>query len=105
MVRYGGSLGIAVLLIVAGFWYVQLAERSIDRRIRQILRAAKAAGEMPPGIDPEAADLPDIGVPSPASEMRRIQIAHLLVAWRFQLIPLVLIGSLAIARMLGPRRR
>jgi hypothetical protein len=104
VLRYGASLGVAFLLIAAGFLYVRLAERSIEKRIRQGLREAKAAGELPPEIDSEAASLPDLGVRLTASAMRRIQLAHLLVAWRFVLIPLALIVSLAIARILERRR-
>ncbi len=99
MVRYGASLAVAMLLIVAGALYVRHAERSIEQQMRQRLREAKAAGNLPPEIDPESANLTNLGVLLPASEMRRIEFAHLLVAWRFVLIPLVLLGSLVVARL------
>ena len=103
MVRYGVSLAVAMLLIVAGALYVRQAERSIEQQMRQRLREAKATGNLPPEIDPDAADLAKLGVPISASEMRRIELAHLLVAWRFVLIPLVLLGSVLVARLLNRR--
>jgi hypothetical protein len=103
MVRYGASLAVAMLLIVAGALYVRQAERSIEQQMRQRLREAKAAGNLTPEIDPESANLTDLGVLLPASEMRRIELAHLLVAWRFVLIPLVLLGSLVVARLVKHR--
>jgi hypothetical protein len=104
MLRDGGSFVVAILLIIAGIVYVRLTERSIEQRIRQDLRKAKAEGKLRPEIDPEAAELMDIGVPVTTSEMRRIEVAHLLSAWRFVLIPLALIGSLALARLFHRRR-
>jgi hypothetical protein len=103
MVRYGGTLAVAMLLIVAGFLYVRQLERSIEQQVRQRLGEAKAAGKLPPEIEPEGTDLTGIGVHLPVSEMRRSELAHLLVAWRFVLIPLVLLGSLVVARMLKRR--
>jgi hypothetical protein len=89
-----------MLLIAVGALYVRQVERSIEQRMRQRLREAKAAGKLPPEIEPEAANLTDLGVLSPASDMCRIELAHLLVAWRFILIPLVLLGSVMVARLL-----
>jgi hypothetical protein len=103
MVRYGGRLAVAMLLIVAGMLYVPQVERSIEQQMRQRLKGAKAAGKLLPEIDPETADLADVGVPLSASEMRRIELAHLFVAWRFVLIPLVLLGSFLVARLLNSR--
>ncbi len=94
-------LAVAVLLIEAGVPYVRQVERSVEQRFRHALREAKAAGKLLPGVDPETAPRADLGIPMTASEMRRIELAHLLVAWRLVLIPLVLIGSLAIARWTG----
>ena len=104
MVSYAGGFVVAILLIIAGILYVLLTERSIEQRIRRDLRKAKAEGKLGPEIDPEAANLMDIGVPVTASEMRRIEVAHLLIAWRFVLIPLALIGSLVLARLLQRTR-
>lgn len=100
MSRYGICLAIATLLIVAGAVYVRQVQRSVEQQVRQRLRDAKAAGDLPPGIDPEAPGLRDVGVPLPASEIRRLGFAHLLITWRYVLIPLVLLGSLGIARVL-----
>ena len=71
--------------------------------MRQRLREAKAEGTLPPGIDPEAPELPAMGFPMTAPEMRRIQLAQLLFAGRFVLIPPVLLAGLAVARVF--RRR
>jgi hypothetical protein len=102
-VRYVGSLAVAMILIAAGVLYVTQVERSIERQMRHVLREAKAAGKLPPEIDPEAVNLTDLGVLLPASEMRRIELAHFLVAWRFVLISLVLLGSLVVARLVKHR--
>lgn len=106
--RYGIAMAVAVLLIGAGMVYVRQVDRSIDERIRQTLREAKASGTLPPGIDPEQPVLPAFGVDLPDSDVRRVKIANALVAWRLVLIPMVLLGSLGIARMFkrkSPRAR
>lgn len=104
MMRYAISLAVAVLLIAAGAGYVRYVEQSFEQQARQRLREAKAAGKLPPEIDPEAPELPAMGFPLTAPEMRRIQIAQLLVAWRLVLILTVLLASLAIARIIRRRR-
>jgi hypothetical protein len=104
MLRYVACLAIAALLILAGVLYVRQVEHSVGERIRRELREAKAAGKLPSEIDPEADDLAGVGVPLPASEIRRIELAHLLVAWRVVLIPLVALGSVTIAYLLKRRR-
>jgi hypothetical protein len=95
--RYGLALALAVSIIGVGMVFVRQTERSIEKRARQTLREAKASGKLPAGIDPERANLPDIGFPLSPTEIRRLKIAHLLVDWRLILIPLVLLGSLGVA--------
>jgi hypothetical protein len=102
--RYGIALIIAVILIAAGAFYVRHVERSVEQRVRQSLREAKAQGGLPPDIDPEQADLTSFGVDLPATELSRVQLAHFLVAWRLVLIPTVLLMSLGIARIVGSKR-
>jgi hypothetical protein len=104
LVRYGIALAVAVLLIGAGALYVRQVTRSVEHKVRQALREAKAAGQLPPEIDPEQVPLVDFGVDLPASEILRVKLAHLLVIWRFVLVPMVLLGSLGIARMLRQGR-
>jgi hypothetical protein len=98
-VRYGIALVVAVLLIGAGALYARQATRSVEQIARQALREAKAAGQLPPEFDPERTDLADFGIDLPASEMRRLKLAHFLIVWRFVLIPMILLGSLGIARI------
>jgi hypothetical protein len=102
--RYGIAVVVAVLLIGAGAWYVRQTYQSIEQIARQALRDAKAAGELPPGFDPEQANIADFGIELPASEMRRVKLANFLIAWRFVLIPMVVLGSLGIARITRKKR-
>ena len=103
MVRYAATLAVAMLLIATGALYVRQVEHSSEQQVRQRLGEVKAAGKLPPEIDPEAVEFTNLGVPLPASETHRIELAHLLVAWRFILIPVVLLGSLMVARLLKRR--
>lgn len=98
--RYGVCLAVAVLLIVARFVFVWQVQRSVEQQVRQQLRDAKAADRLPLGIDPDGPSLSDVGVPLPASEMRRMGFVHLLVTWRYVLIPLGLLASLGSVRLL-----
>ena len=101
--RYAIALAAAALLIAFGVAYVQQTNRLFEQRFRQTLREAKAAGNLPPEIDAEHADLANFGVDLPPSDVLRLKFAHFLVAWRFVLIGIVLLSSLGIARIL--RRR
>lgn len=103
-VRYGIALAVASLVIGASALYVRQVERSVEQRIRQALREAKAAGQLPPEIDPEQTDFADFGVNLPASITRRIKLAHFFIAWRSVLISLALLGSLGVARILRRKR-
>lgn len=98
--RFGVALAVAVLIIALGVLFVRHTQRSIEQRFRQGLREARINGKLPPGIDPEKANPGDFGIMLSAAEMRRLEIANLLVARRIVLIPLVLMVSLGIARLL-----
>jgi hypothetical protein len=102
--RYSLALAVAGLLISAGVLFVWLTERSVEQRLRQALRAAKAAGKLPPEIDVETADLGNFGVQLPPAEMFRVSIAQLFISWRFILVLLILLGSLGLAHLLGRER-
>ncbi len=97
--RYGIAIVLAATIIGAGAFYVRRVERSVEQKARNALKQAKAAGQLPPEIDPDRVN--DLGIQLTASEMRRVQIAHGLVALRFVLIPLILLGSLGIATLLS----
>ncbi|MDR3622623.1 MAG: hypothetical protein P4L85_24945 [Paludisphaera borealis] len=101
--RYGIAVALAILLIGAVVYYVRRVQWSTEQQIRKALREAKDAGELPPDVDVERMDLVDVGIPLSNLDMRQVQLAHLLVALRFFLIPTVIILSLAVARLL-PRR-
>ncbi len=98
--RYWVALVVAGLIIALGVMFVWHTQRSSEERFRQGLREARIKGTLPPGIDPDPANPGDFGIMLSAAEMRRVEIANLFVAWRFVLIPLVLIVSLGVARLL-----
>ncbi len=98
--RYWVALAVAVLIIALGVLFVWHTQHSIEQRFRQGLREARVKGMLPPGIDPEQANPGDFGIMLSAAEMRRVEIANLFIARRFVLIPMVLIVSLGVARLL-----
>lgn len=103
--RYAIALVAASTLIVAGVLFVRHTEESVEVLFRQGLRDAKAAGQLPPGIDPEQSDPRDFGIDLPAPVARRVMISHILVTKRFVFIPAVIVVSLGIARSLKRRNR
>ena len=103
--RYGIAAVVAALIIGAGALYARQVGRSVEGYVRQALREAKAAGQLPPDIDPEHAEFRDFGVNLPASLTREVDVAHFMIVWRAALIPAVLLGSLGAARFLGRKRQ
>jgi hypothetical protein len=95
--RYVLAIVVIGVLVAAGAAFVSQTERSVDRLIRQGLREAKAAGQLPEGVDPDQPELPAFGVQLPDSMMWRIKLSHFLLAWRFVLVGLLILASLATA--------
>ncbi len=102
--RYGIALVTSLLIIGVGTLYVRQANRSFEVKFHQILRDARTAGQLPPEFDAEQANFEDFGVNLPDSEMRRMDVVHFLIRWRFVLIPMVLLASLGIARISKQKR-
>ncbi len=100
MIRYGIALVVATLIIALGAAFVNQTQQAVEQPFRKALRDAKAAGTLPAEIDPETAQLRDFGVEVSPELMHRLQIAHLLIQWRYALIAIVVVGCLGIARVL-----
>jgi hypothetical protein len=106
--RYVVALVAAGVLIGAGAAFVFQMDRSMERVMRlfrQVLREAKAAGQLPEGIDPEQARVADFGFNVPPSMMWRIAVSHFLVAFRFVLAALLILASLGTAHVFRSRGR
>ena len=101
--RYVLAMVVTGILVAAGVAFVSQTERSVERIFRQALRDAKAAGQLPEGIDPETARRDDFGLEVPSSLMWRIRLSHFLERFRFVLIALLAVGSLAVAHALRSR--
>ena len=64
---------------------------------------AKTAGELSPDIDLDQGDFTDFGTEVSAAEMLQLSLLDFWFAYRMILIPMIIIGSLAAARMMDPR--
>lgn len=100
--RYALALLVAGLILGAGTYFVWQTRRSFEGRMRQMLRVAEADGQVTPDVEP-VQTLRDFGVEISPAEMRRLQVADLLARRRFVLIPVVLLGCLSVAYVLGKR--
>jgi hypothetical protein len=97
--RYVVAVIVAGVLIGAGATFVSQTDRSIERLFRQTLREAKAAGQLPEGIDPEQTRVADFGLDLPPGMMWRIRISHFLTAFRFVLAAMLILASLGTAHV------
>jgi hypothetical protein len=95
--RYVVAVIVAGVLIGAGATFVSQTNRSVERLFRQTLREAKAAGQLPEGIDPEHARVADFGRNFSPGMMWRIRVSHFLFAFRFVLAGLLILASLVTA--------
>jgi hypothetical protein len=101
--RYGIALAIAAVLIGVVELYVQIEAQAIERSMRQKARAAQAAGGIPADIDVDSPDFTDFNTEVSRSEMLRITLVDAYCQLRIILLPIVILASLAIARMLKGR--
>jgi hypothetical protein len=103
--RYIVAIVVAGLVIAGGAWFVRQTELSLKQRLQAAIKEEQAAGRLPADLDVEQVESADIGVDLPSSEILRLTIANALVAGRFVLPAVVLLGSLGIAHLLGRLRR
>jgi hypothetical protein len=99
--RYGVALVVAIGVIAANAFFVRQTWQSHREKVRQALRDAKANGTLPAGVDPETADTTNVGLRMSSDDLLRISLADLLVKFQAVLVPLVVLGSLGIAWLLG----
>jgi hypothetical protein len=103
--RYIVAVILAGAIIAGGAWFVRHTERSLKERVREAIKQGQVSGQLPPDIDAEEIDSADFGMEMPAAEQLRLMIAYALYAWRWVLVPAVLLSSLGIASLLGRLRR
>jgi hypothetical protein len=102
-------LGVAVILIAAGFAFSWLTVRDFHALIRQSLRERKAAGTLPAewqNIDPETVDISKLGdfqMRIPSGMESRLQMSLLLSDFWYVWSPVVVVLCLAMAKMTGRR--
>ncbi len=101
--RYLIALLFAGLLIGGMSLSANQASHALQQRMRQRLVEAKKRGEIPPDVDVSRGDLTDFNTEVSDAELRQIGILDLWFARRSILIPIVIIGCLAIARMTDRR--
>jgi hypothetical protein len=92
------ALVCAVLVIGLGVLYVRLTLRAFEAQTRQALRQQRKDGTLPPelqGVDVETVEIRDFAVHVPSGLELRLELAHLLTAFWYAWVLVVVIGSLA----------
>ena len=104
MLRYGTALGVAAILILAGFFFVQttVAEiKATSEQPRQRLKQQKADGTLPEHLKDADLDTVEFGMQVTPRMHRRINVSLLLADWWYIFIPLVVAMCLGAAFLLG----
>jgi hypothetical protein len=102
--RYILALVIAVLVIGLGVLYVRLTLRALEAQTRQALRQQRKDGTLPPelqGVDVETVEVRDFAMQVPSGLEIRLELAHLLTAFWYVWVVVVVTGSLAVAALVG----
>ncbi|MEI8381567.1 MAG: hypothetical protein WCJ09_15675 [Planctomycetota bacterium] len=95
--RYLLALLIAGFVICGILLTAHQMKREVHERIRKSLIQARERGELPADIDLDQPEFTDKGMELSSSEMQLIGLLDLWYALRIVLIPLIIIGCLALA--------
>src|SRR5262245_43543175 len=102
MIRYPIAIVVAILLVVAGWWFVRYTHSGAQARLehyKKELKAKKEAGELPPefrGVDIDNLQPSQIGMRVTSGEQTRITIANALSEHAYIMMALDLAICLAV---------
>ena len=93
--RYIVALAVVGMLVAAISMYANYSQGSFRKRFRQHIDAAKQAG----ALQPDADESTEFGMEVYGSEALRMSRLDTWINYRLFLIPVMIVGSLAIARI------